>query len=73
MEVPTRSRPSPMVESAWYLLKCVFFLSALPWPTALKCGCSGDSAPRSGSGVHQTAREHPFPVEAGDRRLQLDR
>ncbi len=28
-----RSRP---VEASWYLIKCVFFLSAFPWPSALR-------------------------------------
>ena len=31
-----RGRPR-LVEAAWYLVKCVFFLSALPWPSSLKC------------------------------------
>jgi putative colanic acid biosynthesis acetyltransferase WcaF len=31
-----RGRPW-VVETAWYLLKCLFFLSALPWPSPFKC------------------------------------
>ncbi len=31
-----RGRPR-LVEAAWYLVKCAFFLSALPWPASLKC------------------------------------
>lgn len=31
-----RGRP-PGVEAAWYLLKWLFFLSPLPWPSAFKC------------------------------------
>jgi putative colanic acid biosynthesis acetyltransferase WcaF len=31
-----RGRTKP-VEAAWYLLKCLFFLSPLPWPSGFKC------------------------------------
>ncbi|WP_084188378.1 WcaF family extracellular polysaccharide biosynthesis acetyltransferase [Salinisphaera hydrothermalis] len=31
-----RGRPK-LVEAVWYLLKVAFFLSALPWPSSLKC------------------------------------
>lgn len=31
-----RGRPK-WVEAAWYLLKVIFFLSSLPWPSRLKC------------------------------------
>ncbi len=31
-----RGRPK-LVEAIWYLLKCVFFLSPLPWPSSFKC------------------------------------
>jgi putative colanic acid biosynthesis acetyltransferase WcaF len=31
-----RGRPM-LVEAAWYFLKCFFFLSPLPWPSAFKC------------------------------------
>jgi putative colanic acid biosynthesis acetyltransferase WcaF len=31
-----RGRPR-LVEAAWYLMKCLFFLSALPWPSRFKC------------------------------------
>lgn len=27
-----------LIETTWYLLKCTFFLSPLPWPNALKVG-----------------------------------
>lgn len=28
---------SRTIEAAWYLVKCAFFLSALPWPSSLRC------------------------------------
>jgi putative colanic acid biosynthesis acetyltransferase WcaF len=28
---------SKLVEAVWYLLKCFFFLSPLPWPSRFKC------------------------------------
>ena len=28
---------SKLVEALWYLLKCLFFLSPLPWPSRFKC------------------------------------
>lgn len=31
-----RGRSRPM-ESVWYLCKCIFFLSAWPWPSSFKC------------------------------------
>ena len=31
-----RGRP-PAIEMMWYAVKCLFFLSAVPWPSSLKC------------------------------------
>jgi len=31
-----RGRPF-LIEAAWYLVKCFFFLPPLPWPSALRC------------------------------------
>jgi putative colanic acid biosynthesis acetyltransferase WcaF len=63
-----RGRPR-WVESAWYLLKCVFFLSALPWPTALKCGLLRRFGAKIGIGVYIKPRVNihfPWKLEIGD-------
>ena len=57
------------VEALWYLLKCAFFLSALPWPAGLKCGLLRRFGAKIGSGVYIKPRVNihfPWKLEIGD-------
>jgi len=42
---------SKAVEAAWYLLKCVFLLSALPWPSGVKAKLMRAFGAKIGEGV----------------------
>jgi hypothetical protein len=60
---------SGWVEALWYLLKCAFFLSALPWPAGLKCGLLRRFGAKIGSGVYIKPRVNihfPWKLEIGD-------
>jgi putative colanic acid biosynthesis acetyltransferase WcaF len=57
------------VEALWYLLKCAFFLSALPWPAAWKRGLLRRFGAKIGSGVYIKPRVNihfPWKLEIGD-------
>jgi putative colanic acid biosynthesis acetyltransferase WcaF len=61
-----RTRP---VEALWYLIKCVFFLSALPWPSSLKCALLRLFGARVGARVNIKPRVNvhfPWKLELGD-------
>ncbi|MFM8459196.1 MAG: colanic acid biosynthesis acetyltransferase WcaF, partial [Chthoniobacterales bacterium] len=61
---------SKAVEAAWYLLKCVFLLSALPWPMGLKRSLLRAFGARIGEGVVIKPRVNvhfPWKLEVGDR------
>lgn len=63
-----RGRPA-WVEATWYLLKCVFFLSALPWPSSFKCRLLRRFGAKIGSGVYIKPRVNihfPWKLEVGD-------
>jgi putative colanic acid biosynthesis acetyltransferase WcaF len=63
-----RGRPR-LVEAVWYLLKCVFFLSALPWPMSLKRGLLRRFGARVGRGVMIKPRVNihfPWKLQIGD-------
>ena len=60
---------SRLVESIWYLVKCVFFLSPLPWPTRLKCQLLRCFGATVGQGVNIKPRVNvhfPWKLELGD-------
>jgi putative colanic acid biosynthesis acetyltransferase WcaF len=60
---------SGWIEAAWYLSKCVFFLSALPWPTSFKCTLLRWFGAKIGSGVYIKPRVNihfPWKLEIGD-------
>ncbi len=53
----------------WYLAKCVFFLSPLPWPTRLKCFILRCFGAKVGVGVNIKPRVNihfPWKLELGD-------
>jgi len=61
-----RSRP---VEAIWYLIKCVFFLSPLPWPVAFKCALLRLFGARIGRSVYIKPRVNihfPWKLQVGD-------
>lgn len=63
-----RGRPR-WVEAVWYLVKCAFFLSALPWPGSLKCALLRGFGARIGVGVYVKPRVNihfPWKLEIGD-------
>ena len=63
-----RGRPA-WFEAVWYLVKIVFFLSALPWPSALKCGLLRFFGAKVGAGVVIKPRVNvylPWRLEVGD-------
>lgn len=63
-----RGRPG-VVEMVWYLLKCVFLLSALPWPSGLKAGLLRVFGAKIGRGVVIKPRVNvhfPWKLEVGD-------
>jgi putative colanic acid biosynthesis acetyltransferase WcaF len=60
---------SGLVIAAWYLLKCAFLLSALPWPSGLKVGLLRAFGARIGNGVVIKPRVNvhfPWKLEVGD-------
>ncbi len=63
-----RGRPA-WVEAVWYLVKCAFLLSALPWPTSLKCALLRRFGAKVGSGVYIKPRVNihfPWKLAIGD-------
>jgi putative colanic acid biosynthesis acetyltransferase WcaF len=63
-----RGRPA-WFEAAWYLAKTVFFLSALPWPSALKRALLRFFGAKVGTGVVVKPRVNvhfPWRLEVGD-------
>jgi len=55
-------------EAVWYLVKIVFFLSALPWPSAVKCRLLGFFGAKVGPGVVIKPRVNihfPWRLEVG--------
>lgn len=63
-----RGRPR-VIEAMWYLLKCVFFLSALPWPSRFKCAVLRLFGARVGKGVVLKPRVNihfPWKLTIGD-------
>ncbi len=60
---------SKSVEMIWYLLKCVFLLSALPWPSGLKIALLRAFGAKIGCGVVIKPRVNvhfPWKLEVGD-------
>ena len=60
---------SKAVEASWYLIKCAFFLSALPWPSSLKCALLRLFGARIGANVRIKPRVNvhfPWKLEVGD-------
>jgi putative colanic acid biosynthesis acetyltransferase WcaF len=60
---------SKAVEAAWYLVKCGFFLSALPWPARLKCALLRLFGAKIGAGVYIKPRVNvhfPWKLVVGD-------
>ena len=63
-----RGRPR-LVEATWYLLKCLFFLSPLPWPTSFKCALLRLFGARIGRQVYIKPRVNihfPWKLQIGD-------
>jgi putative colanic acid biosynthesis acetyltransferase WcaF len=63
-----RGRSKP-VEILWYLVKCYFFLSPLPWPSKLKCTLLRMFGAKVGEGVNIKPRVNihfPWKLELGD-------
>ena len=59
---------SSFVEAVWYLCKIVFFLSALPWPSRLKCELLRFFGAQIGEGVVIKPRVNihfPWRLEIG--------
>jgi len=53
----------------WYLVKCVFFLSPLPWPSSLRCALLRAFGARVGAGVYLKPRINihlPWKLSLGD-------
>jgi putative colanic acid biosynthesis acetyltransferase WcaF len=60
---------SKAVEAVWYLIKCTFFLSALPWPSSLKRALLRLFGARIGAHVYIKPRVNvhfPWKLEVGD-------
>ena len=60
---------SKAVEAVWYMLKCVFLLSALPWPIGLKRFLLRAFGAKIGEGVVIKPRVNihfPWKLEVGD-------
>jgi putative colanic acid biosynthesis acetyltransferase WcaF len=58
-----------LVELLWYLIKCAFFLSALPWPSGLKCWILRLFGAKLGLGVVIKPRVNihfPWKLAVGD-------
>jgi len=57
------------IEMLWYLCKCVFFLSPLPWPNALKLGILRAFGTTTGKGINIKPRVNihlPWKLSIGD-------
>lgn len=57
------------LEAIWYLLKCLFFLSPLPWPSRFKCAVLRLFGARVGKGVALKPRVNvhfPWKLTVGD-------
>jgi putative colanic acid biosynthesis acetyltransferase WcaF len=68
MEGLVRGRPV-LVEAAWYLVKCFFFLSPLPWPSAFKCSILRLFGAEIGKKVYIKPRVNihlPWKLRVGD-------
>jgi|ERR1017187_4784252 putative colanic acid biosynthesis acetyltransferase WcaF len=62
-----RGRSLP-VEFVWYLVKCIFFLSAAPWPVGLRVGLLKAFGAKIGRGVNIKPRVNihlPWKLEIG--------
>jgi putative colanic acid biosynthesis acetyltransferase WcaF len=60
---------SRMVEAAWYLVKCVFFLSPLPWPASWRVALLRAFGATMGDGVYIKPRVNihfPWKLRVGD-------
>lgn len=60
---------SKAYEMLWYLMKCCFFLSPLPWPTRFKCSILRLFGATVGVGVNIKPRVNihfPWKLELGD-------
>jgi putative colanic acid biosynthesis acetyltransferase WcaF len=60
---------SKAFEAGWYLVKCAFFLSALPWPQSLKRGLLRAFGAQIGDGVVIKPRVNihfPWKLEVGE-------
>lgn len=60
---------SRWIEALWYLIKCAFFLSALPWPGALKLALLRAFGAKVGAGVYIKPRVNihfPWKLEIGE-------
>ena len=58
-----------MIEALWYLVKVIFFLSALPWPSGLKRGLLCAFGATVGRGVYIKPRVNvhfPWKLRVGD-------
>ena len=63
-----RGRPIA-VEALWYLIKCIFFLSCVPWPSMLKRGLLRIFGARVGKAVYLKPRVNihfPWKLSIGD-------
>ena len=63
-----RGRPA-WVEAVWYVLKCLFFLSPLPWPSSFKCALLRLFGATIGRGVYLKPRlnvHFPWKLRIGD-------
>lgn len=57
------------MEALWYLLKCAFYLSPLPWPSRFKCAVLRRFGARIGTGVVIKPRVNihfPWKLSVGD-------
>ena len=57
------------IEALWYLLKCIFFLGALPWPSGWRVWLLRRLGAKIGRGVYIKPRVNihfPWKLEVGD-------
>lgn len=60
---------SRLVEGVWYLVKCLFLLSALPWPSRLRVALLRAFGAKIGTGVYIKPRVNvhfPWKLTVGD-------